>query len=420
MKRKGENDYKCGGAGRGLVCAGCGRDQCQLNVHDYMADLPDNTQACDLVEVQFKNTRKGYYANPARLPLRKGDTVAVEASPGHDVGVVTLTGRLALAQLAKERRRPSQETPRVYRLARDIDLQRWREAKALEHDTMIEAREIARALGLAMKIGDVEYQGDGARAIFYYIADGRVDFRQLIKDLAQAFHVRIEMRQIGARQEAGRIGGFGPCGRELCCATWLRGFHSVSAHATKVQELNANPQKFAGQCAKLRCCMNYEVDQYVEAAASLPDRSAPLETQDKTYHVVKADPLAQTLTYGPGRHATTGLVTITAGRAREVMDMNRQGRRPQALATDAAPAPGHAPQGGAPAPHVDLAAQDDLARFDRKRRGKPKARRQPPAPGARAPRPPRPERRPAQGAPRPPRQSPRPAPGTGRPRQEPR
>ena len=243
------------GCDRGLCHQAVGRQDRQLNTYDWLADVPGNVESTDLVEVQFKHTRKGYYHNVNHLDLKKGDVVAVEASPGHDIGVVTLTGRLVKLQLKKANLKSADDIKRVYRIARTTDLDKFREAKAREHNTMIESRKIAKGLGLEMKIGDVEYQGDGNKAIFYYIADGRVDFRQLIKDLAAAFHVRIEMKQIGARQEAGRIGGTGPCGRELCCATWMKNFNSVSTGAARFQDISLNPQKLAGMCAKLKCCL---------------------------------------------------------------------------------------------------------------------------------------------------------------------
>ena len=267
-----EEKFKLNGPCRGLCAKGCGRQNKQLNTYDYLADIPGNAEATDLVEVQFKNTRKGYYHNSNRLPLEKGDIVAVEATPGHDIGVVTLTGRLVPLQIKKANLKSEQEIKRVYRKAKPVDMEKYEEAKSREHDTMIRSRQIAKDLGLQMKIGDVEYQGDGNKAIFYYIADGRVDFRQLIKVLAETFHVRIEMKQIGARQEAGRIGGIGPCGRELCCATWMKNFVSVSTGAARYQDISLNPQKLAGQCAKLKCCMNYEVDTYVEAGKRLPSK----------------------------------------------------------------------------------------------------------------------------------------------------
>jgi len=237
-----------------------------LPVVDWLSDISDNAQVSDLVEVQFKNTRKGYFRNTEHLPLQKGTLVAVEGNPGHDIGEVTLTGRLVENQMKKyhidlER----YEIRTIYRLATEQDLTRAEEAHQKEHATMIEARRLAKSLGLEMKIGDVEYQGDGTKAIFYYIADGRVDFRQLIKLYAEAFRVRVEMKQIGARQEAGRIGGTGPCGRELCCSTWMTQFNSVGTGAARLQHISPNPQKLAGQCAKLKCCLNYEVPVYEDA-----------------------------------------------------------------------------------------------------------------------------------------------------------
>lgn len=272
-------DFKIwNGCDRGLGCCACGRQDKQLNTYDYMADIPGNGALSDLVEVQFKHTRKGYYRNDNGLRLEKGDMVAVEASPGHDIGVVSLTGSLVPLQMKKANLKAGTEIRRIYRKARPADLEKYEEAKAREHDTMIQARQIANDLELNMKIGDVEYQGDGLKAIFYYIADARVDFRKLIKVLAEAFHVRIEMRQIGARQEAGRIGGIGPCGRELCCATWMKNFVSVSTAAARFQDISPNPQKLAGQCAKLKCCLNYEADAYVEAYRKLPSPEVQLET----------------------------------------------------------------------------------------------------------------------------------------------
>lgn len=227
-----------------LCCKGCGRQDNKLNTYDWMADIPGNSEEQDMVEVQFKNTRKGYFKNSNHLKLEKGDIVAVEASPGHDIGTVTLTGRLVPLQMRKANIKPDAEIRRVYRKAKPVDMEKYEEAKSREHATMIRSRQIAADLGLQMKIGDVEYQGDGNKAIFYYIADERVDFRQLIKVLAEAFRVRIEMKQIGARQEAGRIGGIGPCGRELCCATWMTNFISVSTGAARYQDISLNPQNW--------------------------------------------------------------------------------------------------------------------------------------------------------------------------------
>lgn len=356
-----EEKFKLNGPCRGLCAKGCGRQNKQLNTYDYLADIPGNAEATDLVEVQFKNTRKGYYHNSNRLPLEKGDIVAVEATPGHDIGVVTLTGRLVPLQIKKANLKSEQEIKRVYRKAKPVDMEKYEEAKSREHDTMIRSRQIAKDLGLQMKIGDVEYQGDGNKAIFYYIADGRVDFRQLIKVLAATFHVRIEMKQIGARQEAGRIGGIGPCGRELCCATWMKNFVSVSTGAARYQDISLNPQKLAGQCAKLKCCMNYEVDTYVEAGKRLPSKEITLQTQDAEYYFFKADILAGLVTYSTDKHLAANLVTLTTARVFEIINMNRRGEKPQRLESGEA---------AEPAKPADLVEQESLTRFDKRRKNK--------------------------------------------------
>src|SRR5574344_192664 len=279
-----------------MDCKGCGRQDKQLNTYDWLSDVPGNSDEQNMVEVQFKNTRKGYFINSNKLKIEKGDTVAVEASPGHDIGVVTLTGRLVPLQMKKANLKPEVEIKRVYRKVKPVDMEKYEEAKAKEHETMIKSRQIAKNLNLNMKIGDVEYQGDGNKAIFYYIADERVDFRQLIKVLAETFHVRIEMKQIGARQEAGRIGGIGPCGRELCCATWITSFSSVTTGAARYQEISLNPQKLAGQCSKLKCCLNYEVDSYIDEQKNFPPK-ARLETEEGIYHYFKTDVFTRTYFY---------------------------------------------------------------------------------------------------------------------------
>ncbi|GAB6982052.1 PSP1 domain-containing protein [Prevotella dentasini] len=353
------------GCDRGLCHQACGRQDRQLNTYDWLEDVPGNTDTTDLVEVQFKNTRKGYYHNVNNLNLQKGDVVAVEANPGHDIGVVTLTGRLVKLQLKKSGAVKSPEDiRRVYRHAKEVDMQKYEEAKAREHATMIESRQIAKGLGLKMKIGDVEYQGDGNKAIFYYIADERVDFRQLIKDLAAAFHVRIEMKQIGARQEAGRIGGTGPCGRELCCATWMKNFSSVSTTAARFQDISLNPTKLAGMCAKLKCCLNYEVDDYVEASRRLPSREIHLFTQDSEYYLFKTDILNGLCTYSTDKNFASNLETVTAARAREIIEMNKQGEKPLSLLHNGKAKPVKKP--------VDLLEGADLSRFDKakKKKGK--------------------------------------------------
>ncbi|MDR0962597.1 MAG: hypothetical protein LBM62_08600 [Mediterranea sp.] len=362
-------EYTLHNGGGGLCCRGCSRQDKQLNTYDWLADIPGNPDQCDLVEVQFKNTRKGYYRNSNGLTLEKGDVVAVESTPGHDIGVVTLTGRLVTLQIKKANIRSENDIKRVYRKAKPVDMEKYNEAKAREHETMIRSRQIALDLNLNMKIGDVEYQGDGNKAIFYYIADDRVDFRQLIKVLADAFHVRIEMKQIGARQEAGRIGGIGPCGRELCCATWMTSFISVSTSAARYQDISLNPQKLAGQCAKLKCCLNYEIDCYVEAQKRLPAKEVELETKDGTFYFFKADILTNQITYSTDKNVPANLVTIGGRRAFEVISLNKRGIKPDALNEEV--------RRTAPPKPVDLVEQESLTRFDHSKRKKKKNKNRP-------------------------------------------
>lgn len=359
--------YVSGNCDRGLSCKGCGRQDHQLNTYDYLADVPGNNETTDLVEVQFKNTRKGYYHNVNGLELHKGDIVAVEASPGHDIGVVTLTGQLVNLQVKKANLKSMDDIKRVYRIARDSDISTWNDAKAREHGTMIQSRQIAKDLGLQMKIGDVEYQGDGNKAIFYYIADERVDFRQLIKVLADVFHVRIEMKQIGARQEAGRIGGTGPCGRELCCATWMKQFSSVSTNAARFQDISLNPQKLAGMCAKLKCCMNYEVDTYMEAAKRFPPRETVLQTMDSDYYLFKQDLLAGTMIYSTDKRLAANLETISPERAWEIIEMNKRGEKPEDLNDEDEDVVDTKPR--------DLVESEDITRFDKVKKKKKKNKR---------------------------------------------
>ena len=339
-----EYSYKCGCRGRGLCAKGSNTGHYgQLNTFNYLADIPENQEVTDLVEVQFKNTRKGYYHNVNNLPLQNGDLVAVEATAGHDIGTVTLTGKLVALQIKKANLKSSEEIRRIYRVARPNDLERYEAAKARE------------------------YQGDGNKAIFYYIADGRVDFRQLIKVLAEEFRVRIEMKQIGARQEAGRIGGFGPCGRELCCATWMKNFVSVGTGSARFQYLSLNPQKLAGQCAKLKCCMNYEVDQYIEAGQKILQKDIILQSQEGDYYFFKADVLSGMVTYSTDKRLAANLVTISTERAQEIWEMNKKGTKPDTIELG-----GHK-EVERP---VDLATQDDLNRFDKKKKKKKKKKPQ--------------------------------------------
>lgn len=336
--------------------------QHMLPVTDWLSDLPKTANDIDLVEVQFKNTRKAYYQNPDHLPVEKGTKVVTEAAPGTDLGEITLTGRLVLKQMQKNRINTERhEVRRLLRIATEQDLQRAADAHSKEQATMIQARQLAKSLGLEMKIGDVEYQGDGSKAIFYYIAEGRIDFRQLIRVYAETFRVRIEMKQIGARQEAGRIGGTGPCGRELCCSTWMTQFTSVGTGAARLQNISLNPQKLAGQCAKLKCCLNYEVPVYEEAMKNMPSRRQPLETQEATYYLFSTDPLKGEVVYSTDAHKPINLRILTPEQAKEVIEMNRRGEKPITL-------------GGKQTTAVEVeidyqnvVGQDDLTRFDKKK-----------------------------------------------------
>ncbi len=353
------------------ICSGDGHTapRGKLHCHNWLGDIPGGFADFDMVEVQFKNTRKGYYKNSTNIPLETGDYVVVEASPGHDIGTVSLTGRLVALQMKKANIKPEAEIRRIYRKAKPADLEKFEEAKARENDTMIKSRKIAEELKLNMKIGDVEYQGDGNKAIFYYIADERVDFRQLIKVLADTFHVRIEMKQIGARQEAGRIGGIGPCGRPLCCSSWMTSFVSVATSAARYQDISLNPQKLAGQCAKLKCCLNFEVDCYVESVKRMPSREIRLETADATYYHFKTDIFKREMTYSTDKSVPANLVTLDAERVFEIIAMNKQGEKPLKLQRD----------GDEKMPVVsefgDIIGQDGITRFDKakkKKRRKPK------------------------------------------------
>ena len=340
---------------------GCHRNSTQkLSTFDWMCDLPETQKDTDFVEVQFKNTRKGYFLNSTKIPLEKGDIIAVESSPGHDIGEVTLVGRLVLLQMKKYNVNPEKiEIRRVYRKAKETDLEKYQEAKGKEQATMIKARQIAESLNLNMKIGDVEFQGDGNKAIFYYIADERVDFRQLIKVFAETFRVRIEMKQIGARQEAGRIGGIGPCGRELCCSGWMTNFNSVSTSAARYQDISLNPQKLAGQCAKLKCCMNFELDSYMDAIKDFPSKEIQLETLDNTYYHFKTDVFKGMISYSTSANFGANVVTISSKRAKEIIAMNKRGSKPDTLNEQI-----ENDTKQVPVDYENVVGQDSLTRFD--------------------------------------------------------
>ncbi|MCM1370165.1 MAG: hypothetical protein NC204_07310 [Candidatus Amulumruptor caecigallinarius] len=316
-----------------------------------------------MVEVSFKNTRVGFYLNELNLPLKIGDIVAVEGNPGHDIGRVSMVGRLVKLQMKKSGFKEEPEPKKVYRIATPADLEKFEMARNREHDTMIRSRRIAEELGLNMKIGDVEYQGDGAKAIFYYIADERVDFRKLIRILADTFKIRVEMKQIGARQEAGRIGGIGPCGRPLCCSSWMTHFVSVGTGSARIQDLSMNPQKLAGQCAKLKCCLNFEIDAYSESQRKLPPRDVTLQTKDAEYFYFKPDILARRVTYSTDKKIPANLVTISAARAFEIIALNKRGEKPDTLAEEA-------DEASRDAKPVDLLEQESLTRFDKSKKKK--------------------------------------------------
>ena len=320
----------CGSEPEAKLCDGCFKLHETAWLDEYPVNMPS-----DIVEVRFKNTRRSFYQNVNNLDLKRGDIVAVEASPGHDIGVVSLTGDLVARQMRRTGFNPyNGEYKKIYRKAKPYDIERWQEAIALEHETMIAARQIAAEMGLNMKIGDVEYQGDKIKAIFYYIADERVDFRELIKVFAERFHIRIEMKQIGARQEAGRIGGIGACGRELCCASWISNFSSVTTNSARMQEISLNPQKLAGQCSKLKCCLAYEYDTYVDARKEFPRLREPLQALDGEYYLVKTDILAGTMSFSSSKDTMTNVVTLPVARVKEIIALNRAGKKVDQLSAE--------------------------------------------------------------------------------------
>lgn len=340
----------------------------KLHVFDWLSDIPESKVCPDVVEVRFKNTRKGFYRNHAKLNLKIGDVVAVEANPGHDIGIISLTGDLVLEQMKKHNIEKDSELKKVYRKAKTLDIEKWQNAIALEHQTMIKSRQIASDLGLNMKIGDVEYQGDKTKAIFYYIADERVDFRQLIKVLAETFRIRIEMRQIGARQEAGRIGGIGPCGRKLCCSGWITNFVSVTTSAARYQEISLNPQKLAGQCGKLKCCLNYEADCYIDAQKDFPSTAIPLNTNDGMLYHQKTDIYKRTMVYSFDREGAGPMLQISVDKVKDIIRRNAKGEIVDRLYIEQDTVNDEKR-------YTDVVGQDSLNRFDEKKEDKSKRRR---------------------------------------------
>jgi len=366
----------CGTSGGGGTPGGCknngscGAGGCnKLNVFDWLAnmELPHGQIPFDIVEIRFKNSRKEFFKKPSDIEVYAGDVVAVEASPGHDIGVVSLTGELVRLQMKKKNvKYDSEEIKKVYRKAKPTDIDKWKAAQELEVDTMFKARTIASRLKLNMKISDVEYQGDKTKALFYYTAEERVDFRDLIKLLADEFRVRIEMRQIGLRQEAGRLGGIGSCGRELCCATWLTDFRTVSTSAARYQQLSLNPLKLAGQCGKLKCCLNYELDSYLDAIKDFPDATLKLETSKGRAFHQKTDIFKRTMWYSYTDDPSV-FIALTVDRVKEIIELNKRGEKPEDLAV--AGLKKHVEK----APdYENVVGQDSLTRFDTKKKKKKK------------------------------------------------
>ena len=339
---------------------------CKLEVYDWLSGV-NQEQYNEFFEVRFKNTRKGIYRNASGQSIKTGDMVIVEAANGHDLGIVTLEGPIVGRQMKCKRVNPETfEFKKIYRKAKQFDIERWQEAIAREHETMIRSRQIAAELGLEMKIGDVEFQGDGTKAIFYYIADGRVDFRQLIKVFAEEFRIRIEMKQIGARQEAGLIGGLGVCGRELCCSNYISSFQSITTSAARVQDLSLNPQKLAGQCGKLKCCLNYETAVYMDAQSRIPKVYEPLEFEDGLTYLMKTDILSETMYFSYDQSSLANLYPVYAEDVWEIIKMNRRGEKPASLKSDDVPA----------APEFVTAVGDDaINRFDEARKRKKKKKK---------------------------------------------
>ena len=332
---------------------------CKLGDHDWLKGV-GKAENPNLYEVRFKNTRKGIYINDSGQSIRQGDLVVVGAANGHDLGIVTLEGAIVLRQLRAKGIDPATATfQKIYRRARPADISRWQEAIAREQETMIEARRIATEMGLDMKIGDVEFQGDGTKAIFYYIADGRVDFRQLIKVFAEEFRIRIEMKQIGARQEAGLIGGLGICGRELCCANYISSFQSISTAAARCQDLSLNPQKLAGQCGKLKCCLNYEVATYLDAQSHIPKVSGPLEFEDGLAWLRKTDILREVMYFSYDKSSDADLYALDAAEVWDIIEMNRNGEKPESLRSEPEP---YVPE------FVTAVGDDSISRFDAPKR----------------------------------------------------
>lgn len=360
----------CGSNG-GCSTGGCNK----LNVFDWLSNmsLPEGHRQFDVVEVRFKNSRKEFFRNVNNLPLVVGEVVAVEGTPGHDIGVVSATGELVRLQMRKKHADPNApDMKKLYRKAKPADVDKWREAQGLEVPTMYRARTMAINLGLQMKISDVEYQGDKTKAIFYYTAEGRVDFRELIKVMAEEFRIRVEMRQIGARQEAARLGGIGACGRELCCSTWLSDFRSVATSAARYQQLSLNPLKLAGQCGKLKCCLNYELDAYVDALKDFPEtEGVKLKSKKGNAFHQKTDIFKRVIWYSYEGEPDV-FIPLSVERVKDVMAMNMRGEFPEELSIE----PKEKPKPEKQHDYENVVGQDSLTRFDKKQQQRSRQRPQ--------------------------------------------
>lgn len=364
---KNKDNIKNGGYRQSGGCGNCSSDK--LTVFNWLAGISDpSVDGPAWVEVRFKNSRKNYYINPEKLPVKEGDVVAVEAQTGHDIGVVSLTGPLVLRQMARKNIAADEKNAKkIYRIARQKDIDIWQEAIKLEESTKKRAREIAASMGLVMKINDVEYQGDKTKATFYYTAEGRVDFRELIKVYAREFKVKIEMRQIGMRQEAAMLGGIGSCGRELCCSSWLTDFRSVNTQAARYQQLAFNPSKLTGQCGKLKCCLNYELDQYVEALNEFPDTEIKLQTKAGTAVFQKLDVFKKKMWYAY-EHDPYNFIELDLNRVKEIIELNKKNIIPDQLKELTSVTMPEDPG------FTNVVGQDSVDRFDKKNKRKKKKR----------------------------------------------
>lgn len=351
----------CESESKAVACENCHK----LHSTNWLAEYPQLFEN-DIIEIRFKHTRRGFYKNVNKLDVKQGDIVAVESSPGHDIGIVASTGDMVAKQMRRVGFSPQNgEFKKLYRHAKPYDIEKWQEAIALEHETMIRSRQLASELNLNMKIGDVEYQGDKIKAIFYYIADERVDFRELIKVFAEQFRIKIEMKQIGVRQEAGRIGGIGSCGRELCCASWISSFASVTTNAARTQEISLNPQKLAGQCSKLKCCLSYEYDTYCDARKEFPRINHPLQALDGEYYLVKSDILAGTMSFSTSAHEMIGVVTLPIKRVKEILQVNGKGQKVDKLLSEE-----YVVKKEEEPSFIDVIGEESLTRFDRDKAAK--------------------------------------------------